>query len=98
MKIVATKDLAGLVGTDLGVSDWITIDQERVNQFADTTEDHQFIHVNEEAAKKTPFGGTIAHRRLSRSKAFLWASIMDLKKSALSILFALALVFGDNLR
>ncbi len=67
MKIVATKDLAGLVGTDLGVSDWITIDQERVNQFADTTEDHQFIHVNEEAAKKTPFGGTIAHGFLTLS-------------------------------
>ena len=61
IKTVSPDDFEALVGTKLGVSDWITLDQERVNQFADCTEDHQFIHINEEAAAKTPFGGTIAH-------------------------------------
>ena len=56
-----------LIGTDLGASDWYLIDQEMVNRFADLTNDHQFIHVNPEAAKMTPFGGTIAHGFLTLS-------------------------------
>ena len=67
IKTVSPDDFEALVGTKLGVSDWITLDQERVNQFADCTEDHQFIHINEEAAAKTPFGGTIAHGFLTLS-------------------------------
>jgi len=64
---VKSDDVAAIVGKETGTSDWITIDQERINQFADVTEDHQFIHINEEAAKMTPFGGTIAHGFLSLS-------------------------------
>lgn len=67
IKTVSPDDFEALVGTKLGVSDWIALDQERVNQFADCTEDHQFIHINEEAAAKTPFGGTIAHGFLTLS-------------------------------
>ena len=67
MKSVAPADLSGLIGTEIGVSDWITIEQDRINQFADVTEDHQFIHVNPDAAKMTPFVGTIAHGFLSLS-------------------------------
>ena len=67
MKIIKAEDLMATVGTDLGVSDWITIEQDRVNQFADVTEDHQFIHVNPEMAKMTPFGGPIAHGFLTLS-------------------------------
>jgi len=67
MKTVKPEDLQAAVGTDLGVSDWITIEQDRVNQFADVTEDHQFIHVNPEMAKMTPFGGPIAHGFLTLS-------------------------------
>jgi len=67
MKTVKAADLQATVGADLGVSDWITIEQDRVNQFADVTEDHQFIHVNPEAAKMTPFGGPIAHGFLTLS-------------------------------
>ena len=67
MKIVKAEDLQATIGADLGVSDWIKIEQDRVNQFADVTEDHQFIHVNPEAAKMTPFGGTIAHGFLTLS-------------------------------
>ncbi len=55
------------VGTELGVSDWLEITQERVDAFADATLDHQFIHVDEEAAKQTPYGGTIAHGFLTLS-------------------------------
>ena len=67
MKTVKAADLQATVGTDLGVSDWITIKQDRVNQFADVTEDHQFIHVNPEMAKLSPFGGPIAHGFLTLS-------------------------------
>jgi len=67
MKSVKASELPGLIGTDLGTSDWITVDQDRINVFADVTEDHQFIHINEAAAKMTPFGGTIAHGFLTLS-------------------------------
>lgn len=64
---VKSGDLASLVGKETGVSDWIEIGQDRINTFADVTEDQQFIHVNEAAAKMTPFGGTIAHGFLTLS-------------------------------
>jgi acyl dehydratase len=54
-----------LVGTHLGYSDWVRIDQERVNLFADATNDHQWIHVDPERAASGPFGGTIAHGYLT---------------------------------
>lgn len=60
-------DLPGLVGKELGPSPWFEVTQERVDQFADATMDHQYIHVDEEKAAKTPFGGTIAHGFLSLS-------------------------------
>lgn len=59
--------LEGLVGQETGVSDWWEITQERVNAFADCTDDHQFIHVNPDLAAQTPFGGTIAHGFLTLS-------------------------------
>ena len=49
------------IGKEVGVSDWVTIDQDMINRFAELTGDHQFIHVNPELAAQTPFGGTIAH-------------------------------------
>ncbi len=64
---VSASDLPGLVDTELGLSDWLLIDQDRVNAFADATLDHQFIHVDEERAAQTPFGGTIAHGFLTLS-------------------------------
>ena len=60
-------DLLGAVGTDLGTTDWLEITQERVDQFADATGDHQWIHVDPERAKDGPFGGTIAHGYLTLS-------------------------------
>lgn len=61
MQMLSPEAAKALIGTDLGASDWYLIDQEMVNRFADLTNDHQFIHVNPEAAKMTPFGGTIVH-------------------------------------
>jgi len=64
---VAPSELESYVGKETGVSDWFKIDQDRVNQFADVTLDHQFIHIDAEKAKLTPFGGTIAHGFLTLS-------------------------------
>ena len=60
-------DLQALVGQTLGVSDWIHVDQQRINLFADATGDHQWIHIDAERAAAGPFGGTIAHGFLSLS-------------------------------
>ena len=59
--------LQAQVGTEIGVSEWMEITQDRVNAFADATDDHQFIHVDPERASGTPFGGTIAHGFLTLS-------------------------------
>jgi len=64
---VTRQELTAMVGQQLGVSDWFLIDQERINAFADVTLDHQFVHVDPERAKATPFGGTIAHGFLTLS-------------------------------
>jgi acyl dehydratase len=64
---IKAEDLPGLVGKELEPSDWMEITQERVNQFADATNDHQFIHVDPDKAAQTPFGGPIAHGFLSLS-------------------------------
>jgi len=60
-------DLEAAVGEELGVSDWVRIDQDRVDAFADATGDHQWIHVDPERAAAGPFGGTIAHGYLTLS-------------------------------
>lgn len=65
---VSLEKLRGMRGAELGVSDWLLIDQARVDAFADVTEDHQFVHVDAERARaETPFGGTIAHGLLTLS-------------------------------
>ena len=67
-KIDKVADLPSKVGQHLGYSEWTTIDQKRVNLFADATGDHQWIHVDPERAKKeSPFGGPIAHGYLTLS-------------------------------
>ena len=60
-------DIAKKTGETLGTSEWVEMSQDRINQFAEATGDHQFIHVDEEKAKMTPFGGTIAHGFLTLS-------------------------------
>ena len=67
MPIATLEEIRALIGTEIGVSQWITIDQGRIDSFGDVTEDRQFIHVDPDAAKETMFGGTIAHGFLTLS-------------------------------
>ncbi len=66
-KTITKDDILATAGQEIGKSEWMEITQERINQFADATNDHQFIHVDPEAAAKTPFGQTIAHGFLTLS-------------------------------
>jgi acyl dehydratase len=67
MKTMAPGAIKELVGEVVGTSAWVEVTQERINQFAEATGDFQFIHIDEEKAKLTPFGGTIAHGFLTLS-------------------------------
>ena len=67
-KVVAVSEMVNQIGHKFEPGNWMTLDQDRINSFADCTEDHQFIHVDEEAAApQTPFGSTIAHGLLTLS-------------------------------
>ncbi len=66
-QLLSQDDYRAKVGTEVGVSDWIVVDQAKINAFAECTGDHQFIHVNPDMAKQTPFGTTIAHGYLTLS-------------------------------
>jgi acyl dehydratase len=73
-------ELSGLAGEELGTSDWLEIDQERVDRFAEATGDHQWIHVDVARAKDGPFGGTIAHGYLTLSLIpYLGAQVFSLE-------------------
>jgi len=61
MPVASLAEIRARVGEEVGVSSWITVDQPRIDAFADATEDPQFIHVDPDAAARTPFGGTVAH-------------------------------------
>ncbi|MGM7699144.1 MaoC family dehydratase [Microbacterium sp. A84] len=75
---VAYADIAGLAGTDLGFSEWLDVTQDRVNVFADATDDHQWIHVDPERAVDGPFGAPIAHGFLTLSLAVkFWSELFD---------------------
>ena len=67
MPLASLDDIRGRVGDEVGVSSWLTVDQPRIDAFAEATEDRQFIHIDPAAAAQTPFGGTIAHGFLSLS-------------------------------
>ncbi len=65
MPLARLTEIKSRIGSEVGVSAWIALDQQRIEQFADATEDRQFIHVDPAGAAQTPFGGTIAHRFLT---------------------------------
>lgn len=95
MTAVPVSELKSYIGKNLGHSEWLQIDQERVNQFAECTGDHQFIHIDEEKAKQTPFGGTIAHGFLSLSLLPVLSSEIALRPEGLKM----AVNYGlDSLR
>ncbi len=88
MKVIPKDEMVNAAGTKLEPSDWAVLDQSRINTFADCTEDHQFIHIDEEKAAQTPFGGTIAH-------GFLTLSMMA-KFSEESMIAPEGMVMGMN--
>jgi acyl dehydratase len=67
MPLASLDEIRSRVGTEMGQSSWLTVDQPRIDAFAEATEDRQFIHTDPAAAAQTPFGGTIAHGFLSLS-------------------------------
>ena len=84
-------ELPGLVGTELGTSDWFEVTQERVNKFADATDDHQWIHIDVERAKKeSPYGGPIAHGYLTLSLVVpLAAQVLTVTDVAMGVNYGL---------
>jgi len=84
-------ELPALKGAELGTSDWIEVTQDRVNLFADATDDHQWIHIDVERAKaESPFGGPIAHGYLTLSLLIpLWFQVLTVTDSALTVNYGL---------
>src|SRR5690348_8419413 len=74
------QEVKAQVGQNVGTSEWVVMSQERIKQFAEATGDHQFIHIDEEKAKLTPFGGTIAHGFLTLSMIPYLSANSDLPK------------------
>jgi acyl dehydratase len=84
------KELAACAGQDIATSDWIAITQEQVNQFAEATGDHQWIHVDVEKARKGPFGGPIAHGFLTLSLLpRFFESTIEVVESAMGVNYGL---------
>jgi acyl dehydratase len=82
MKLIDTlEELTAMVGQDLGTGEWIEVGQERINAFADATDDHQWIHTDPERAADGPFGGTIAHGQLTLSLLIpMWSRLLDVRE------------------
>ena len=95
MPFVPVTELKSYAGKSLGCSDWMQVDQQRIDQFAECTGDHQFIHVDPDKARLTPFGSTIAH-------GFLSLSLMPMMMESLMIMpegLKMAVNYGlDSLR
>ena len=86
----SVEELTAAVGTQLGPTDWLTIEQSRVDAFADATGDHQWIHVDLERARTGPFGGTIAHGYLTLSLCSLFLpQLMRVEMSGMGINYGL---------
>ena len=82
--------LKAKAGQDLGYSDWLSVTQDRVDTFADATDDHQWIHVDVERASSGPFGGPIAHGYLTLSLLIpLWSQIIELRGIRMAVNYGL---------
>ena len=89
---VNIEDIADFLGKEVGLTDWIEINQTQINKFADATGDHQYIHVDEGRAAETPFGATIAHGFLTLSLLSKLSSMnggVKLKNSVMGINYGL---------
>ena len=83
MPIASIDEIKSRVGEEIGVSGWLAVDQSAIDAFAEVTQDHQFIHVDPEAAAKTPFGGTVAHGFLTLSLLSRMAADVTLRPDSL---------------
>ncbi|AYF75550.1 MaoC family dehydratase [Nocardia yunnanensis] len=84
------EQLRKAVGTEIGVSEWITVDQRRIDTFADATDDHQWIHVDAERAAAGPYGRTIAHGFLTLSLVVpMTAQVMTVSAASMAINYGL---------
>lgn len=87
---VPFAEIEQLAGTDLGWSDWLEITQERVNTFADATDDHQWLHTDPERAKDGPFGVAVAHGFLTLSLAVrFWTELLDVEDVSAKVNYGL---------
>ncbi|MBP2550028.1 acyl dehydratase [Neorhizobium galegae] len=99
---VSLSDVKDLVGQEIGVSDWITVDQTMIDTFADATNDHQFIHTDpERAAAESPFGGTIAHGFLTLSllSAMNYSAVPRIREQTMGLNYGFDKIrFGSPVR
>ena len=94
LTINSYEEFAQYVGQQLGISDWLEVDQERINAFADATLDHQWIHVDTERAKEVPFGQTIVHGYLTLSLLpYLWQEIIQVNNLKMMVNYGM-----DNMK
>ncbi|MEU6668473.1 MaoC family dehydratase [Streptomyces sp. NPDC046727] len=88
--VTGLAEIKALAGTDLGRTDWLEITQDRVNTFADATDDHQWIHTDQERAATGPFGGTIAHGYLTLSLVIpLFNQLLAIEGTSMSLNYGL---------
>jgi acyl dehydratase len=93
-EVQGLEKIKSLIGQEVGVSDWFEIDQDRINKFAEATEDYQWIHVDKEKAEKGPFGATIAHGYLTVSLISYLSSCINLPLEGMNI--QMAVNYGLN--
>ena len=87
------SELSGLVGSDLGTSSWVEVDQKRIDMFANATGDHQWIHVDPVRAQDGPFGATIAHGYLTLSLLIpLWTELLEVRNVTTTVNYGLGRV------
>ncbi len=106
LTINSYKEFEEHLGQELGVSDWLEVDQERINAFADATLDHQWIHVDTKKAKEGPFGQTIVHGYLTLSLLpYLWGQIIEVNNLRMMVNYGMdkmkfgqAVLSGQSIR
>ncbi len=106
LTINSYKEFEEHLGQELGVSDWLEVDQERINAFADATLDHQWIHVDSKKAKEGPFGQTIVHGYLTLSLLpYLWGQIIEVNNLRMMVNYGMdkmkfgqAVLSGQSIR
>jgi len=91
--VETVDDLLPLVGEPLEPSDWMSVDQARIDLFADASDDHQWLHVDPERAKAGPFGGTIAHGYLTLALVMpMWAQMLEVRQLSSKVNYGLGKV------